>query len=61
MTVAGRATASDPVDPSPPGWPLASGLVFGILADALAGDPARAHPVALFGRAATGLERRLYA
>ena len=61
MTVAGRATTSGPADPSHPSWPLASGLVFGILADALAGDPARGHPVALFGRAAIGLERRLYA
>jgi adenosylcobinamide-phosphate synthase len=43
------------------GWSLAAGLVAGVLADALAGDPARGHPVALYGRAATALEGRLYA
>jgi adenosylcobinamide-phosphate synthase len=35
--------------------------VAGVLADALAGDPRRGHPVALFGQAAARLERRLYA
>jgi adenosylcobinamide-phosphate synthase len=44
-----------------PDWPLAAGLAGGVLADALAGDPARGHPVALFGRAATALERLVYA
>ena len=33
----------------------------GVLADALVGDPRRGHPVALFGRAATLVERALYA
>ncbi len=33
----------------------------GVLADALLGDPRRGHPVALFGQAATRIERRLYA
>ena len=33
----------------------------GVLADALAGDPRRGHPVALFGQAATRIERYLYA
>lgn len=42
-------------------WPLAGGLVIGVLADALVGDPRRGHPVALFGRAATRIEQRLYA
>jgi adenosylcobinamide-phosphate synthase len=43
------------------GWPLAAGIVAGVLADALAGDPKRGHPVALFGQAATRIERHLYA
>ena len=42
-------------------WPLAAGIVAGVLADALLGDPRRGHPVALFGQAATRIERRLYA
>jgi adenosylcobinamide-phosphate synthase len=42
-------------------WPLAGGIAAGVLADALVGDPRRGHPVALFGRAATLLEGRLYA
>lgn len=42
-------------------WPLAAGLAAGVAADALAGDPARGHPVALFGRAMSALERRVYA
>ena len=42
-------------------WPLAGGIAAGVLADALVGDPRRGHPVALFGQAATLLERRLYA
>ena len=41
-------------------WPLAGGIVAGVLADALIGDPRRGHPVALFGQAATRIERRLY-
>lgn len=43
------------------GWPLASGLAAGVLADALIGDPARWHPVALFGQAAATLEQAVYA
>jgi adenosylcobinamide-phosphate synthase len=42
-------------------WPLAGGMVAGVAADALLGDPRRGHPVALFGRAASALEDRLYA
>jgi adenosylcobinamide-phosphate synthase len=42
-------------------WPLACGLIGGAVADAVAGDPARCHPVALFGQAMTALERRVYA
>lgn len=39
----------------------AFGLALGVLADAALGDPRRGHPVAVFGRAATMLERRVYA
>jgi adenosylcobinamide-phosphate synthase len=39
----------------------AAGLALGVVADAALGDPARAHPVAGFGRLVTWLERRLYA
>jgi adenosylcobinamide-phosphate synthase len=42
-------------------WPLAGGIAAGVLADALAGDPRRGHPVALFGQAATLIERSMYA
>jgi adenosylcobinamide-phosphate synthase len=45
----------------PPRWPLAAGLIAGVAADAVLGDPRRGHPVALFGRAAGVLEARLYA
>jgi adenosylcobinamide-phosphate synthase len=44
-----------------PDWPLAGGLAAGVIIDALAGDPARGHPVALFGQAMTAIERALYA
>jgi len=40
--------------------PVAAGLILGVLADELLGDPRRGHPVAGFGAAATALERRLY-
>jgi adenosylcobinamide-phosphate synthase len=42
-------------------WVRAAGLLLGAAADALLGDPARGHPVAGFGRAASALERRCYA
>jgi adenosylcobinamide-phosphate synthase len=42
------------------GWPLALGLVGGALADAAVGDPRRWHPVAGFGRIASGLEPRVW-
>jgi adenosylcobinamide-phosphate synthase len=42
-------------------WPLAGGIVAGVAADALLGDPRRGHPVAAFGRAARAAEHRLYA
>ncbi len=38
----------------------ALGLMSGSLADALLGDPARGHPVAVFGRAASAFERLLW-
>ena len=47
--------------PSRSRWPLAAGLVAGVIMDALLGDPRRGHPVAAFGRAATALEARDYA
>jgi adenosylcobinamide-phosphate synthase len=37
------------------------GIAAGYLADLALGDPRRGHPVALFGRAATALERQTYA
>ncbi len=42
-------------------WPLAAGLISGVIADVLAGDPEHGHPVALFGQAVTALERHIYA
>ncbi|MFI7244077.1 cobalamin biosynthesis protein [Streptomyces qinglanensis] len=36
------------------------GILLGFAADALLGDPRRGHPVAVFGRAAGALERRLW-
>ncbi|KAB2347547.1 cobalamin biosynthesis protein [Actinomadura rudentiformis] len=39
----------------------AVGLLLGVALDALLGDPRRGHPVAAFGRVASGLERALYA
>lgn len=44
-----------------PRWPLPAGLAAGYAADALAGDPARLHPVAGFGRIAQRAEDRRYA
>jgi adenosylcobinamide-phosphate synthase len=40
--------------------PVAAGLVLGVLADELLGDPRHGHPVAGFGQAAAALERRIY-
>jgi adenosylcobinamide-phosphate synthase len=39
----------------------ACGLLVGVLADAVFGDPRRFHPVAGFGSVASALERRVYA
>jgi adenosylcobinamide-phosphate synthase len=39
----------------------ATGLLIGVLADALLGDPRRGHPVALFGAGAARLERAWWA
>ncbi|MER5980795.1 cobalamin biosynthesis protein [Streptomyces sp. NPDC001857] len=38
----------------------AYGAAAGLLGDLLLGDPRRGHPVAVFGRAAAGVERALY-
>ncbi|WP_338043459.1 cobalamin biosynthesis protein, partial [Nonomuraea lactucae] len=38
----------------------AVGIAVGVVLDALIADPRAGHPVALFGRAATAIERRLY-
>ncbi|KWX10910.1 cobalamin biosynthesis protein CobD, partial [Carbonactinospora thermoautotrophica] len=38
-----------------------TGLLVGLVLDAYLADPRRAHPVALFGRAAATLERRVWA
>ncbi len=43
------------------GWPTAAGILAGVAADALLGDPRRGHPVALFGRAAQAVQDRTYA
>lgn len=43
-----------------PHWPLAAGLVIGVVLDAAFGDPEWGHPVAGFGRAAAALEARDY-
>jgi len=40
--------------------PTATGILLGALIDRLAGDPRRGHPVALFGAAATALEKRIH-
>jgi adenosylcobinamide-phosphate synthase len=42
-------------------WPLACGLAGGVIADAMAGDPQRGHPVAVFGQIMAALEHRIYA
>src|SRR5690349_1172234 len=39
----------------------AAGLLLGVAADAVLGDPRRGHPVAAFGRLAAVAERRGYA
>ncbi len=42
------------------GGARAAGLVIGVLADGVFGDPRRGHPVAAFGTVAAALERRLW-
>lgn len=42
------------------GTVLATGLLAGVAADAVVGDPRRAHPVAAYGRAVAAAERRWY-
>lgn len=56
-----RTRARAPDSAASAGWPAASGLAAGVLADALIGDPRHGHPVAVFGRAAAALERLVYA
>lgn len=46
---------------APPRRGRAAGIVAGSLVDLILGDPQRGHPVALFGRGATALERSTYA
>ncbi|WP_040283676.1 cobalamin biosynthesis protein [Tessaracoccus massiliensis] len=41
--------------------PRALGLLLGVAADALTGDPHRGHPVAIFGQAAAKVEEHTYA
>jgi adenosylcobinamide-phosphate synthase len=50
-------SATDHVDGA---WATALGLVGGVALDHLVGDPKRGHPVALFGSAASALERRMW-
>jgi adenosylcobinamide-phosphate synthase len=42
------------------GYPRACGLLLGLGLDAAFGDPRRGHPVAMFGAAASALERRMW-
>src|SRR5277367_1401115 len=56
--------ARDARPPRPPGQharSLGRGLLAGVAADAMLGDPQRGHPVALFGRWATAIEHAIYA
>lgn len=41
-------------------WCRSAGIALGVTLDAAFADPRRGHPVALFGRAAAALEKRLY-
>jgi adenosylcobinamide-phosphate synthase len=41
-------------------WTRVVGVLAGYLADLVLGDPRRGHPVAVFGRAAAGLEKLTY-
>lgn len=43
-----------------PAWPLAGGIIAGVVLDAVFGDPRRGHPVAVFGTAAQALQERMY-
>ena len=50
-----------PLPPSRRGsGPTALGMVLGAAVDAVIGDPRRGHPVAGYGAAVSGLERRIY-
>jgi adenosylcobinamide-phosphate synthase len=42
-------------------YPLAIGLLTGVVLDAVFGDPRRGHPVAAFGRVASAAENQIYA
>jgi adenosylcobinamide-phosphate synthase len=57
----GHSVREEPARRAGRDWPLACGLIGGVIADAIAGDPQRGHPVALFGQAMTAIEHRIYA
>jgi adenosylcobinamide-phosphate synthase len=57
----GPRSAARPLRTRSRAWPVAAGILAGAAADALLGDPRRAHPVALFGRAAQAVQGRAYA
>jgi adenosylcobinamide-phosphate synthase len=57
----GPRSVARPRNSRSPAWPVTAGILAGAAADALLGDPRRAHPVALFGRAAQAVQGRAYA
>jgi adenosylcobinamide-phosphate synthase len=69
--LAERAAPAAPATPAATGtaaagrpacrWPVAGGIVAGVAADRLLGDPRRGHPVAIFGRAAQAAQDSCYA
>lgn len=52
--------SADAPRPRPTGLPVAVGLLAGLAADRVLGDPRRGHPVALFGNAMLALEARIW-
>ena len=62
MSGSGATVLAQKIGPRrPSGWPFAVGMLAGLAADAVIGDPRYGHPVAFFGRCATAIERRVYA